>query len=482
MSSLLSSSSLMMKMDSNRIILLKLFISGLLSYIFAIIYQLCLANNKSILLKHFFNISIGLSICLFNFGIDTIHSLITCFTIYCSIRLLGPTRLMVILNFVFCMSYLLYGYYDKYQNNLHDVLTWTMPQCVLTLSLIALSFDIYDGQQNLKSKENPNRNNDKKIIITNEDTAIERIPTIIEILSKCYFPPIFLIGPQIKFKDYIIFIESNESILKSCWKPSILRFLSGMIYLSIFQIGSIYWPTKYLLSDDFKSYGLFAKLTIIAITNKITLCKYISGWLISEGACIMYGIAQNPLNPHQHDRCSNVSIFHFETTATFRGIIESFNITTNQFAMKYIFKRLKFLGSKMLSQLMTLFFLALWHGFSIGYYNTFALEFLIVKMETDIANKVIEYRTGNNGFNQLLNNISIRWLLYLLMRIHVIYMLSYSLISFTILDFFKWTSTLSEIYYLGHIIYFGWFILSIPFNLLSSSNSSHKISNQQKNK
>ena len=107
--------------------------------------------------------------------------------------------------------------------------------------------------------------------------------------------------------------------------------------------------------------------------------------MISEGACIMYGIAQNPLNPHQHDRCSNVSIFHFETTATFRGIIESFNITTNQFAMKYIFKRLKFLGSKMLSQLMTLFFLALWHGFSIGYYNTFALEFLIVKMETDVS-------------------------------------------------------------------------------------------------
>lgn len=96
-----------------------------------------------------------------------------------------------------------------------------MPQCVLTLSLIALSFDIYDGQQNLKSKQNPNRNNDKKNIITNEDTAIERIPTFIEILSKCYFPPIFLIGPQIKFKDYIIFIESNESILKS-WLVSII--------------------------------------------------------------------------------------------------------------------------------------------------------------------------------------------------------------------------------------------------------------------
>lgn len=89
-----------------------------------------------------------------------------------------------------------------------------MPQCVLTLSLMALSFDIYDGQRNLKSRKQCS--NDKKTrALMNEDTALERIPTFIEIISKIYFPPIFLIGPQVKFKDYIDFIESRESIFES---------------------------------------------------------------------------------------------------------------------------------------------------------------------------------------------------------------------------------------------------------------------------
>ncbi|OTF74158.1 hypothetical protein BLA29_014465 [Euroglyphus maynei] len=63
---------------------------------------------------------------------------------------------------------------------------------------MALSFDIYDGQKNVESR----KNNDKKIIIINEDTAIERIPTFIEIISK------------VKYKDYIDFIESDEPLLK----------------------------------------------------------------------------------------------------------------------------------------------------------------------------------------------------------------------------------------------------------------------------
>lgn len=77
-----------------------------------------------------------------------------------------------------------------------------MPQCVLTLSLIALSFDIYDNEKNQQSKE-----------LLNEDTALNRSPSLIEILSKIYFPPTFLIGPQIKFKHYLSFIQSNQNRL-----------------------------------------------------------------------------------------------------------------------------------------------------------------------------------------------------------------------------------------------------------------------------
>lgn len=82
---------------------------------------------------------------------------------------------------------------------------------------------------------------------------------------------------------------------------------------------------------------------------------------------------------------SNIDVIKFETTPTFDGIIKSFNITTNTFAATYIFKRLKFIGSKVVSHFLTLFFLALWHGWSTGYYVTFLMEFLIMKMEWEVS-------------------------------------------------------------------------------------------------
>lgn len=69
----------------------------------------------------------------------------------------------------------------------------------------------------------------------------------------------------------------------------------------------------------------------------------------------------------------------------FGGVIESFNISTNSFASRYVFKRLRFLGSKQLSHTLALLFLAVWHGFASGFYNTFALELVIMKMETDVS-------------------------------------------------------------------------------------------------
>ncbi len=94
--------------------------------------------------------------------------------------------------------------------------TWTIPQCVLTLRLIALTFDVYDGYQNSKlSKISNNELNSPtaKRIPINEDTAVAKSPTLIELLSYSYFPGSFLIGPQVKYKNYLEYIASNENFL-----------------------------------------------------------------------------------------------------------------------------------------------------------------------------------------------------------------------------------------------------------------------------
>jgi lysophospholipid acyltransferase 5 len=40
----------------------------------------------------------------------------------------------------------------------------------------------------------------------------------------------------------------------------------------------------------------------------------------------------------------------------------------------HLFKRLRFIGNKFASHLITLFYLALWHGYHLGYFMLFAFE------------------------------------------------------------------------------------------------------------
>lgn len=61
-----------------------------------------------------------------------------------------------------------------------------------------------------------------------------------------------------------------------------------------------------------------------------------------------------------------MDIVLYETTGKFDGLIKSFNIQTNNWTAKYIYKRLKFMNSKVLSHLTSLMFLALWHGHKSG--------------------------------------------------------------------------------------------------------------------
>lgn len=54
------------------------------------------------------------------------------------------------------------------------------------------------------------------------------------------------------------------------------------------------------------------------------------------------------------------------------------------FTCRYLFKRLRFLGNKTLSQTITLAYLSIWHGLHSGYHMNFFLEFLIMNGENQV--------------------------------------------------------------------------------------------------
>lgn len=87
-----------------------------------------------------------------------------------------------------------------------------------------------------------------------------------------------------------------------------------------------------------------------------------------EGGLILSGLTYDKKQNISYD-VFNVDILRYETTSQFDGIIKSFNIQTNTWTAKYIYKRLKFLKSKVLSHLCSLLFLAIWHGHKSGSFS-----------------------------------------------------------------------------------------------------------------
>ncbi len=82
-------------------------------------------------------------------------------------------------------------------------------------------------------------------------------------------------------------------------------------------------------------------------------------------------------------RCSQIVSIFFPTESY--GLALNLMTTFLSAFFRYMYKRLRFLGNKQLSQVVTLVFLAVWHGFYSGYYVNFFLEFITVFAEKQVS-------------------------------------------------------------------------------------------------
>ncbi|KAF8769891.1 Lysophospholipid acyltransferase 5 like protein [Argiope bruennichi] len=350
------------------------------------------------------------------------------------------------------MGYLIYGYYitgtDEYD------IKWSMPQCVLTLRLIGLAYDVFDGQKP-----------EEKLSTEQKKTALKKCPSLLEVAGHTYFFGGFMVGPQFPMKRYIDFIEGRFPGKDLSGKPSCVvagfrRLGLGFLVLSLYQIGNMVIPEKTLLSDEFMDYSLWKKLLIIGIWGKIVLYKYMACWLISEGSCIITGMTFNGKDANgnnQWDGCANVKLWDFSVTITFEGIIKSFNINTNLWVAQYVFKRLKFLGNRLISQAAALLFLAIWHGLHSGYYHCFISEFIVMYFEKDVED-ILDKRLPKLKARLTQGALKIPVLIFL--KIYVDVFMGYCLVSFAMLSWSKYMKVYGSVYYIGHIFYMSWPLLS----------------------
>ncbi|XP_068616661.1 lysophospholipid acyltransferase 5 [Brachionichthys hirsutus] len=424
----------------------RLILSILIGYPFALVYRHFLFYQSANVL-HVFHLFSGLALATFNFGSQICHSAVCILVQFVMLRLMGRTVTTILTSFIFQMVYLLAGYYytatDEYD------IKWTMPHCVLTLKLIGLSFDFYDG-----GKE-PSQLSDEQ-----KKAALPSVPSLIEVLGYSYFYGGFLVGPQFTLRNYQRLVAGE---LTDCpghppnsVVPALQRFSLGLLSLAIYATFSPYYQDGYFLTDEYDAQPFWYRCVFILLWAKIVLYKYVCCWLIAEGVCILSGLGYNGAvdGKHKWDACANMKVWLYETTPLFGGTIASFNINTNSWAARQVFKRLRFMGNKALSQVLTLLFLTIWHGLHSGYIMCFSMEFFIMTVERQAQALVRD----SPLLTKLANGVLYPLFYVVQQFIHWLFM-GYALVPFCLFAYDKWFKVYSSIYVCGHVFFLVAFLI-----------------------
>ncbi|KAJ7413595.1 Lysophospholipid acyltransferase 5 [Willisornis vidua] len=420
-------------------------------YPFALFQRYFLFQKEAYLI-HLYNVFTGLSIAYFNFGTQFFHSLICVLIQFLILRLMGRTITAVFTTFFFQMTYLMAGYY--FTATEHYDIKWTMPHCVLTLKLIGLAIDYYDGGKDPE-------------FLTPEQRrfAVRGVPTLLEVSGFSYFYGAFMVGPQFSMTDYQKLAKGEMTDVPgqrpNSFVPALKRLSLGLVFLVTYTLSSLYVFDEYLISNDYMEKPFWFRCGYILIWGKIILYKYVTCWLVTEGVCILVGLGYNGKDQNGKplwNACANMKVWLYETTPLFTGTIASFNINTNAWVARYIFKRLKFLGNKLLSQALALFFLAIWHGLHSGYLVCFQMELLIVIVERQVINLVRD----SPALSTLASITLLRPIFYVLQQTNHWMFMGYSLVPFCLFTWDKWMKVYRSIYFFGHVLFFT-LLLVLPY-------------------
>lgn len=151
-----------------------------------------------------------------------------------------------------------------------------MPHCVLVLRLIGLAFDISDSRE--------------KVLQNKRDDKCVDVPSLLELIAFTYFPASVLVGPQFTLLRYKRFVSGQyEQYTTGAPAYAAKKFLQGAFYLVVNQVGSQIVPDSYLLSPEYEDESYFMKHVYMGMWGRVSLYKYISIWLLAEGAAVLFG-------------------------------------------------------------------------------------------------------------------------------------------------------------------------------------------------
>ncbi|XP_031550403.1 lysophospholipid acyltransferase 5-like [Actinia tenebrosa] len=261
------------------------------------------------------------------------------------------------------------------------MLDWSVPHCILCLRLIGIAWDYYDG----------NNFNNNKISEDMKATRISTPPTLFEMTGFCYFFGGVLVGPQFSIRRYQSLVDGTlqdkDIDRSSSIQAGLQRFFFGIVYLVLFVVFNFSFNKNHFLSEWFENISLLHRFWFFIWFYEVMYMKYLGLFLVSEGCCIITGLGYNGKTEEgkpKWDAVSNIRIISYETSYSIQQIIQSFHLQTSLWIVRYVYKRAKFLGNRILSLAIAQFFLAVWHGVQPGYFFLFFCQFMIIVFERSV--------------------------------------------------------------------------------------------------
>ncbi|CAH8490596.1 unnamed protein product [Schistosoma turkestanicum] len=322
------------------------------------------------------------------------------------------------------------------------------------------------------------------------------------------------------------------------YRRTLVRFVLGYIGVIVLSKWLSMYPADTMLTHEFQyEWSFFSRLLYIIIFGQLVLLRYVSIWLIAEGSCVLIGLgctgfvhikskgsqqlpdcvkktqqsnmltrngpvlerrdsgidwscADSYIKSHAelfdptqmiiceapHTACANISLTRYIFATNTDDLVAGFNINTNRWLLVYVYKRLRFLGNKNLSQLISLLFLALWHGTYTGYYLNFGIELLVMTVEKDFL-FILKNSKYHDFFYQTLIG---RLISSVCGKLHVYFLLSSPMVAFYLLKFHLWFPVLKSVYFIG-LWYIFWPLIKpmVKYLLPSSKTSSPQLSTMQ---
>ncbi|CAH8512935.1 Lysophosphatidylcholine acyltransferase 3 [Schistosoma haematobium] len=488
------------------VVAVRLLLSMFMGYPIAFIYNIK-ASSWKISYRHLYLFTCGVLLFLWNFGFDIVHMFVGIFATLFVNYLFMHSRTAVTFAFVFNMGYLIIGSHICNRGT-YDI-NWTTPYCVLCLRMIGLSWDLYDASKTESQRSVSQRKSAlSKFPGVLETLAFSFTPTAFLTgpqFPMRHFQA-FIDGslrPVVHLRKSTF---KHRFIYNAKFHRTLNRLVLGYFGVIVLSKWFAMYPADKMLTDEFQyEWSFFSRLLYMMIFGQLTLLRYVSIWLIAEGSCVLIGLGctgfvhirskgsiqlpdfitnkdsdtvtrdgpvlkrrdsavdwslvENYIKSHAelydpaqvivreapHTACANISLKRYIFATNTDDLVAGFNINTNRWLLDYVYKRLRFLGNKNLSQIISLLFLALWHGTYSGYYVNFGIELLVVTVEKDFLS-ILKNSKYNHFFYKTFTG---RVISSVCGKLHIYFILSSPMVAFYLLKFHLWFPALKSIYFIG---------------------------------